>query len=246
MVIAAAQTIPIERDTDANILSHSRLIELAALYGTQLIVFPELSLTGYEREHAATLAISVSDQRLDILKALAERHKMIIIAGAPVMISNQLHIGSCIFFPDKSVALYTKQFLHEGEEKFFSPNTNFNPAIFLGEEKIAPAICADISNDTHPHHAAKDNATIYAASLFYTPVGIAEAYRQLGTYAQKYAMYVLMANYGGPSYNLPAGGQSAFWDNKGNLVGKKESDGEGLLIADNNGAIWQAQVVCTT
>jgi len=243
MIIAAAQTIPFEHNTDANIRSHLRLIKAAAEENVQLILFPEMSLTGYEREMADELAIAEHDQRLEGLKEMAVFHKMTIIAGAPIKINNQLHIGSFIFFPDNTVSIYTKQYLHDGEEKFFSPNFNFNPIVELGNEKCSLAICADIANPVHPRNAAENKATLYAASLFYTPNGIAEAYQQLAGYAQKYAMNILMANYGGPSYNLPSGGQSAFWDDNGNLIGRMENDVEGFLIADNCDGIWKTKVV---
>jgi predicted amidohydrolase len=46
--IAVAQTVPIRGDVDANIEQHLRLIRVAAQEQAQVLVFPELSLTGYE------------------------------------------------------------------------------------------------------------------------------------------------------------------------------------------------------
>jgi len=243
MIVAAAQTIPFEHNTNANIENHTRFIEAAARHGVQLIVFPEMSLTGYDRERADELSFSAQDQRLEGLKEMAVSHKMIIIAGAPIKVDGQLHIGSFIFSPDNTVSIYTKQLLHKGEEQFFSPNLNFNPVVKSGNEKCSLAICADITNPLHPRNAAANKTTLYAASLFYTPNGIADAYGHLGRYAQKYSMNVLMANYGGPSYNMRSAGRSTFWDNKGNLVGNMANEGEGLLIADNSLGNWKTKVL---
>ncbi len=241
MIIAAAQTKPHNGNIDANINDHLRFIEIAALHGVQLIVFPEMSLTGYERERAVELSFIPDDTRLNVLKELAVLHNMAIIVGAPISISGQLHIGSFIFSPDNTVSIYTKQFLHPGEEIAFSPKVNFNPVIQLAGETISLGICADIVNPLHPGNAAKKRTTLYVASLFYTPGGIAEAYQQLSEYAQTYSMNVLMANYTGTSYNLQSAGQSAFWNSNGALIGKMDED-SGLLIVNNDNANWIAHV----
>ncbi len=239
MIIAAAQTQPISHNTVANLQAHYLLVELAARKNAQLIVFPEMSLTGYEREAAHELAFTENDTRLDELKALAALHKMIIIAGAPISINGQLHIGSFIVFPNNRMSIYTKQFLHTGEEIAFSPSSCFNPLIVLDGETISMAICADITNPLHPANAAKRKTTLYIASIFYSPNGIGEAYQQLSGYAATYNMNVLMANFGGPSYNGSASaGQSAFWNNKGQLLAKLDEQAEGLLVMERKSGVW--------
>src|SRR5262245_49180133 len=45
---AAAQTIPLRGDVDANLEQHARLAQVAADEQARVLVFPELSLTGYE------------------------------------------------------------------------------------------------------------------------------------------------------------------------------------------------------
>lgn len=232
MIIAAAQTIPLSDNTEANIEDHLRLISLAAGHGVQLIVFPEMSLTGYERERAAELALSEDDPRLEVFKEKASLYKMVIIAGAPIKVGSGLHIGSFIFFPDGKVSIYTKQYLHEGEELFYTSSFDHNPIFDLGDEKVSVAICADITHAEHCATAHRNKATLYLASIFYTPNGIASAYEQLGSYARKHSMNILMSNYGGSSYQFAAAGQSAFWSSKGHLIGKAGAQGEELLIAE--------------
>jgi predicted amidohydrolase len=239
MRIAAAQSKPVAHNTEMNIQNHLRLIEVAAKHNVQLMVFPEMSLTGYEKEFAEELSFSENDVRLRIFQDVANANEMLIIVGAPIKIHTELYIGSFIFVPGKPVSVYTKQFLHEGEEKYFTPCFNFNPLIELKSEKISIAICADITNPLHPANANKSGATIYVASIFYTPNGIPEAYEQLSSYAKTYSMDVLMANYGGPSYQLNSAGKSAFWNNKGELIEQLEKDEEGLLIVEKTNANWK-------
>lgn len=235
MILAAAQTNPSDNNTEENIQQHLEMIDEAFTHGVQLIVFPEMSLTGYEREKALELAFVPDDIRVEVFREKAKNYEMIIIVGAPVMIQSELYIGSFIFQPDGSVCIYTKQFLHDGEEQFFSPGITAKTAIKIGDEKIAIAICADITNPLHPANAYKNQANLYIASLFYTPDGIEEAYQQLSRYAGVYKMNVLMSNYCGDSYGLRAAGQSAFWNSDGILKGKLTIDNEeGLLIINSN------------
>ncbi len=239
MIIAAAQIKSTNHDTNANIQCHLSWIEQAAQQHVQLILFPEMSLTGYERALAEVYSFSENDPRLAPFKTASVLHQMIIIVGAPIKIDDQLHIGSFVFLPDNTTTIYTKQFLHLGEEKFFSPNFNFNPIIDLGNEKISIAICADIANHRHFENAHKNKTTLYVASIFYTPNGITEAYEQLSDCAEKYSMNVLMANYAGVSYGLDSAGGSAFWDKAGVLIGAIEGAQEALLIIECANDEWR-------
>ena len=166
MKIATAQIRSFDQNTDANIQTHLRMIDLAAQQNVELILFPEMSLTGYERELADALSFSENDSRVAAFREKSVEHKMLIVAGAPIKINSQLHIGSFIFLPDGSLTIYTKQFLHDGEEKYFTPNSSFNPLIAFNGERISLAICADISNPRHPETASLNKTTLYIASIF--------------------------------------------------------------------------------
>src|SRR5262245_53260102 len=55
--IAAAQVPSVRGDIDANIAIHAAAMAAAARHGVTVLVFPELSLTGYEPDLAAELAM---------------------------------------------------------------------------------------------------------------------------------------------------------------------------------------------
>ena len=243
MILAAAQTKPTRGDIEANLADHYTLIELAVQNGAQLIAFPEMSITGYERENAQKLAFKKDDSRLDHLKKLAFENNIIIIAGAPIQIEDEMFIGEFVIAPDNSVSIYTKQFLHEGEDEFFQSSFAYNPMITIEDQKISFAICADIDNPLHPENACKRATDIYIASIFFTPNGIPNAYRDLQSYAEKHKMNVLMSNFSGESWGYPSAGQSAFWNNKGELVGQMNDSDSGLLIVENNNNNWTTRVL---
>lgn len=243
MILAAAQTKPKRGDISSNLLNHYQLIELAAQNGANLIAFPELSITGYERENAATLAFTKDDYRIDHLKELAVRNNITIIAGAPIQIENEMFIGEFVISPDHSVSVYTKQFLHEGEDEFFYSSFDYNPMIRIEDQNISFAICADIDNPLHPENAKKRETDIYIASIFFSPNGIPNAYSHLQNYAEKHEMNVLMSNFSGESWGSPSAGQSAFWNSRGELVAQMNDADSGLLLVEKQGDDWMSKII---
>ncbi|MEG0850213.1 MAG: carbon-nitrogen hydrolase family protein [Flavobacterium sp.] len=243
MILAAAQTKPTRGNIETNLLDHYSLIELAVQNKAQLIAFPEMSITGYERENAKELAFKKEDSRLNHLKKLAFENNITIIAGAPIEIESKLFIGEFVISPDNSVSIYTKQFLHEGEDEFFQPSFDYNPMLEIEKQKISFAICADIDNPLHPENAKKKETDIYIASIFFSPNGIPNAYRDLQNYAEKHKMNVLMSNFSGESWGSPSAGQSAFWNSKGELVGQMNESDSGLLIVEKQNDNWKSKVL---
>jgi predicted amidohydrolase len=243
MRIAVAQISAKDGNIIENLKEHYRLIEIAADNGVQLIAFPEMSITGYQREFAEKLSFTEYDSRLDKLRTLAVDKNMIIIAGAPIKIGLGLFIGSFVIFPDGSISIYTKQFLHSGEDTFFSSSFNYNPIINLENERISLAICADINNPLHIRNASKLNNTIYIASIFFTPKGILEAYDLLSDYAKSYSMNVLVSNFSGVSWGLDAGGKSALWSEKGDLIAGLDNCSTGLVIGQKDKDAWKSIVI---
>ncbi|MDP5199522.1 carbon-nitrogen hydrolase family protein [Flavobacterium sp. DG2-3] len=243
MILAAAQTKPKRGDISSNLLNHYQLIELAVENGANLIAFPELSITGYERENAEELVFTEDDYRIDHLKELSTRYNIVIIAGAPIKIDSKMFIGEFVIAPDDSVSIYTKQFLHEGEDEFFESSFDYNPMIEIENQKISLAICADIDNPLHPENAKKRDTDIYIASIFFSPNGIPNAYNHLQSYAEKHKMNIMMSNFSGESWGSPSAGQSAFWNNKGELVAQMNDSDSGLLLVEKQGNDWESRIV---
>src|SRR4051812_46350365 len=164
--IAVAQMCPVKGDVQANLEQHVLLARLAAAEGAQVVVFPELSLTGYELGLANGLAFSEDDPRLTPLRDTAASQSLTMIVGAPVRLGPQLHIGAFILFPDRTTELYTKHHLGAfppsascdgtvppAEATVFQPGDR-DPLLRFGGTIAAVAVCADIGRPSHPQHAA--------------------------------------------------------------------------------------------
>ncbi|MFN8690703.1 MAG: carbon-nitrogen hydrolase family protein, partial [Cyclobacteriaceae bacterium] len=119
MKMGVAQVRAIRGDIKANLNVHLRWMEKAATSGTELLIFPELSLTGYEPTLASALAIDLHDARLDLIQAFCDQHGMSVGAGAPIRTGPGIGIGMIMFHPHQPRWVYTKKYLHADEEPFF-------------------------------------------------------------------------------------------------------------------------------
>jgi predicted amidohydrolase len=239
MKLSAAQITSAGENIHENFRIHTEMIRKAAGSGADLILFPEMSLTGYEREKAAGLSFRPGDPKLDVLKRLAIDLRILIIAGAPLTIDGNCYIGAFILPQDGSEMIYIKKYLHKGEEEYFYASRAYDPVVDFQDERISLAICADIENPDHPLNANHVNhCSLYLAGIFYSAKGISGAHERLGEYAGKYGMNVLMANYCRKHWGVEAGGGSAFWDSKGKRIAFLNPDDPGLLLVEKKDGEW--------
>ena len=75
-------------------------------------------------------------------------------------------------------------------------------------------------------------AGIYLASAAKPAAAMAKAVAHYPAIALKYNMHVLMANCVGPSDNFTSVGQSAVWNNRGELLAQMDSESAGAVIWD--------------
>ena len=233
MKISVAQTKPVKGNIESNIYHHKKIIELAVSYETDIIVFPELSVTGYEPALAKQLATVKDDRRFDEFQIISDSKKIIICVGMPTSADSVIYISMIIFQPGKPRQVYSKQYLHSDEEPYF---VHGDRQVFLinGQHKIAPAICYELSIRGHSENAFNNGATIYMVSVAKTNSGVEKAIETLSGIAEKYSMIVLLSNSVGPSDNFIAAGKSSIWNNKGSLLAQLDDSDEGLLIFDTD------------
>ncbi len=244
LTLAAAQSISLPGDVPANIRQHLAFMQVAAEQGVQLLVFPELSLTGYEPSLAADLAIAPDAAQLTPLRVMARELRLTVVVGMPIRMAPDagVMIGALVLGADGSRAVYTKQHLHPGEEVAFAPGQG-GVALEFGDDRIALSVCADFTHASHPHAAAEAGANFYAASVLISEGGYAKDCAQLQTYAAEYRLLVLMANHGGPSGGWDCAGRSAIWSPDGRLLAAVPGVGEALLVARRNNDVWAGHVV---
>jgi predicted amidohydrolase len=239
--VAVAQTSSLRGDVAGNIRTHLRAIQKAAVEGVNYLVFPELSLTGYEPELASSLAFSPSDKRLNPLVEAAKEHNVIVGVGVPVANEGLPKIGKLIIFPSGLVEVYEKIYLHPGEEKYFSAGISYR---FLNVDgvRIANAICADTNHPQHAAHCAKEGADVYLAGVLFTKSGYIADEEKLARYASQYNMLVAIANHNMTTGGWLPCGRSAIWSAAGKIAGADETQ-HALVIAEFQDGAWMGRVV---
>lgn len=233
MKICVAQTRPVKGDIQSNIANHKSLIDLAIANQANMVVFPELSITGYEPELAKELATTPDDNRFDDFQKIADTRRITIGIGVPTKNSSGICITMILFQPHQPRQTYSKKYLHSDEEPFFVGGDS-SIGLLGDKNNIALAICYELSVPQHSEDAHKRGAEIYIASVAKTADGVEKATKTLSEIAQKYSMTVLMSNCVGPCDNFESAGQTSIWNDEGLLVGQLNGSDEGILIIDTD------------
>jgi predicted amidohydrolase len=231
MKLCVAQTRPVKGDIAANIKRHVALLELAR--GADIILFPELSLTGYEPTLARKLSIEPDDSRLDDFQAISDSSAVVLGVGAPTRSASGTRITMFLFQPRKPRLTYSKRYLHPDEEPFFIAGQQ-TVTVRVDRAVIAPAICYELSVPEHSENAARNGASVYMASVAKTAKGLDAAIPTLAGIARRHSMTVLMANSVGECDACECAGRTSIWNNKGVLVGQLNDAGEGILTIDTD------------
>jgi predicted amidohydrolase len=231
MKLCVAQTRPVKGDVQRNIAKHIELLDLAAANGADAVIFPELSLTGYEPTLAKELATRPDDNRFEPFQKIVDAKRMTIGVGVPTKNTSGICISMILFRPQHPRQIYSKGYLHADEEPFFVPGQN-PVRLKDGKTNIALAICYELSVPEHSEKAFKNGAQIYIASVAKTASGVEKAIHTLSDIARKYSMMVLMSNCAGLCDGVECGGKSSIWNNEGRLLGQLNDMNEGIIIID--------------
>ncbi len=231
MRIGIVQISPVRGNIERNISNHLYLIEQIIKLKADLIIFPELSLTGYEPTLAESLAVQVDDARLTPFQAFADKNEVAIGVGAPTKATDGVNISMLIFQAYKERSLYTKSLLHEDELPYFTSGKS-QPSLQIKGEKVALGICYETLQRAHFEEAVNKQADIYIASVAKPDRGLNKAYLHFPSIAQEFHLPVLMANCVGFCDNFLSNGKSAVWNSQGKLVEELDTEKQGFILYD--------------
>lgn len=232
MKLCIVQTRPHRGQLEENLNAHLLWVAKAAALGAEVVVFPELSLTGYEPEMAERLALEEDSSFFEPLAKQAELHRLSIAAGLPLQTTNGLCIATLCFHPGGFREVYTKQSLHPDEKAFFVEHSSHN-GLFFDKERFALAICYEISRPEHIQKAMKHAPLMYVASVAKTAKGVEQASERLSEIAEKHSLYTMMSNSVGMCEDGLCAGGSAIWDREGKLLAALNAEAEGCLLLDS-------------
>lgn len=240
--VAVAQINSDLLDLKANLASHQRYIEQARHQGAELLLFPELSLTGYQvgnkalsvamrRDHPALLSLAKHAIGITVVAGFVERAK----AGELYNAMAYLRDGEVVYVHRK-INLPTYGALEEGKW-FHSGNEVANVAI-TAEWDATCLICADLWNPALAHCAFLERPGLMLAPINSASGVVSENFSNetnwktnIGFYAMTYGTPVLMANRYGFEKDLYFWGGSCILGPRGDVLAQA-NDEECLIYAE--------------
>ena len=244
MKIAIAQCAPALGAMKRNLDMHRDWIAKARATGAKLVVFPELSLTGYYlKDLAGELACAADD---DALRPIAEASRDIdVCAGfvergpdARLAIAQGYWSRGKLLHVHRKVYLPTYGIFDDG--RYFGPGDRFD--VFTSA--IGPAgiaICEDLWHVSVPYLYSATGATVVLSPASSPGRGVAEG-GDLGTaescrlmdrfYAQYLTLYVIFVNRVGIEDGVAFWGGSEVVAPDGTVVARAPDFGEELLVAE--------------
>src|SRR5205085_1173251 len=159
LTIAVAQPPCAPYDVGLNALTHAATVRSV---GARVVVFPELSLTGYELDAPA---ITVEDPRLaPIVEACAETGSLALVGAAAQGEAGRSHIAMLAVGGSGAALAYHKVWLGTIEANRFTPGTR--PAVLeVDGWRLGLAICKDTGIPQHASDTAALGIDAYVAAV---------------------------------------------------------------------------------
>jgi 5-aminopentanamidase len=240
--VAAAQSISVPGDVDANVATAVTLVAGAAERGARVVVLPELFLTGYDEsawKHEISLSLDPStgsghrDDRLAPLSEAARSTSTVVVVGAAVRRALDESTLSVLVVDDRGEvsAPYDKQHLCGAERDFFAAGGHGATIVVDGWD-LGLGICYDGCFPEHARSAAAGGASAYLVpAAYYTG---AEHRRDVyyAARALDNGIYVVFAGLTGSCGSGSFGGGSAVYDPEGRPVVRVGAESPAWAVAD--------------
>lgn len=233
LTISAIQYTALDGGIPANVAEHIRLIEDADDHGARLVVFPELSLTGYDLQGLSDPEwwVSAGDPRLDGLREICRRTGITAVVGAPFREADGTpRLASLALHPNGGLEAGFKVWLHGPERPYFRAGDQ-TVILDLDGWRIALAICRDAARPVHAGEAAVAGADVYAVSALYAAGEDHRLALHLGARTMDNRMFSVLANLGGTTDSGPSAGGSGFWGPDGLVLRQAAGTGTEVLTA---------------
>lgn len=213
--VAAAQPFCEAQDVVSNAREHAAAIRAAQ---ARLVVFPELSLTGYE---LAADAVAPDDPALQpIVEACAETGAVVLV-GAPVAEGGSRFIAALRADRDGVTVAYRKS--HLGGDELDRFDAGDGPTVLdVDGWRVGLGICKDTGVADHTTGTAALGVDLYAAGLVHLPEELEEQDARGERIAAACSSYVAFASFAGGTgggYDETAG-QSTIWAPHGAVLAR--------------------------
>ncbi|WP_426403518.1 carbon-nitrogen hydrolase family protein [Streptomyces sp. R-07] len=234
MIVAATQFAPVAGDIDANVRTIAGLVRAAGAEGARVVVFAELSLTGYEPSlirDTPGLFLTEDDPRLAPAREACRAVGAAAVVNGPVRTGGSgAGITTFVIGPDGSLLTrYDKQHLYGVEAEVFEPGGT-DGRFTLDGVRFALATCYDNRFPGLAERAATDGCAVYLASsvLAADNDSFEEVYPAR---ARDFGLYVVLGNVLGPNEDGIGTGRAGAWGPDGERIADAGATEPGFVLA---------------
>jgi predicted amidohydrolase len=245
MRVTLAQIDSRPGELEANIARADQVIAHAVAEGTDLVVFPELSLSGYSiGELQGDISISPDDERM--AKLAKEAKGAGVLLGLPEAQEHGLHIYNSAAYYENGLLVHVHRKLFLPNYAIFEERKHFLPGqssrafpIGGGRHRAATLVCNDAWQPQLAYVATQDGAIILlvpacsAQSVFPEKYDSRSYWRGITRfYGRMFQVYVVFVNRVGTEGSLRFWGGSHVVDPWGEVIAEADEDKEHLLTVD--------------
>ncbi|MEQ3550211.1 carbon-nitrogen hydrolase family protein [Pseudonocardia nematodicida] len=226
LTVAAAQPTCRPGDVAANVHAHADLVRRAA---ARVVVFPELSLTGYVLDSED---VEPNSPVVAPLAAACRETGTVALVGAPVVESGRRYIAVLAVDGDAVTVAYRKTWLGGDEADHFDRGDGPTVRVVDGR-RLGLAICKDTGSFQHTAGTAALGIDVYVAGVVHRPDELAEQEARATVIARACAAHVVLAGAAGnvgPAYPVTAG-TSAVWAPSGAVVVRAGPEPDAIALA---------------
>jgi predicted amidohydrolase len=233
--IAAAQPALTPGDVIANVSAHADTVSAAQ---ARVVVFPELSLTGYLLDAPA---IEQDDPRLAPLVEACAETGALALAGAPVANGAGPSIGVLAVTGQGVTVAYRKMWLGGAEPERLVPGRAPTVVVVDGW-RLGLAVCKDTGVAEHAADTAALGVDAYLAGVLEHAADADVQPQRARRIVAAHRVWVVIASFAGAAgggYDAAAGG-SAVWSPDGALVAADGSEPGEIARATLTARSWEA------
>jgi NAD+ synthase (glutamine-hydrolysing) len=235
--LALAQIDTVVGDLDGNRDRILSSLEEARAGGADLVLFPELAVTGYPPEDLLLRPGFLKAAAGTLDEIAAATTGIAALVGTPHL-DRDLFNACAVCIDGEVKAIYRKQFLPNygvfDEDRYFQPGRGL-VLLRCGDTLVGPTVCEDIWQPGPPAtDLALAGAHVVAnisASPFHVGKG-AEREEMLATRARDNSCWIVLVNAVGAQDELIFDGQSLVLDENGEVVVRGPAFEEALLLVD--------------
>ena len=237
MRLALAQTNSVVGDIDGNVRRTVEWLGRAREAGADLVLFPELAVTGYPPEDLLLRPAFIRAAARGVERIAESVDGLIALVGAPRLDADLFN--ACFVLADGAIAaVYRKRFLPNygvfDEDRYFAAGRDLL-LLRCGDVVVGPTVCEDV---WQPGPPATDLAlagahliTNISASPFHLGKD-REREEMLQARARDNTCFVALCNMAGAQDELVFDGHSVVIDDEGEVVARAGGFEEELLVVD--------------